>query len=103
MNPVWASGRVGHGPALDGVVRAQEPDRAVPAVTVHGALIFALLGRPAKAEREAAAAERASPTGRLSDGSTMEGYLAYLRAILCREGVQEMRRDARTGWDGLTR
>jgi LuxR family maltose regulon positive regulatory protein len=101
MNPVWASGRV------DTVLRWMEwfehrnLIERYPAVTVHGALIFALLGRPAKAERWAAAAERASPTGRLSDGSTMEGYLAYLRAILCREGVQEMRRDARTGWDGL--
>jgi LuxR family transcriptional regulator, maltose regulon positive regulatory protein len=101
MSSVWASGRV------DTVLRWMEwfehrnLIERYPAVTVHGALIFALLGRPAKAERWAAAAERASPTGRLSDGSTMEGYLAYLRAILCREGVQEMRRDARTGWDGL--
>ena len=73
-----------------------------PAVAVHGALIFALLGRPAKAERWAAAAERASPTGPLSDGSTMESYLAYLRAISCRDGVQEMRRDAQIAWDGLS-
>src|SRR4029450_9692630 len=71
-------------------------------VAVHGALIFALLGRPARAERWAAAAERASPTGRLSDGSTMESYLAYLRAILCRDGVEEMRRDAQIAWDGLS-
>jgi LuxR family transcriptional regulator, maltose regulon positive regulatory protein len=42
------------------------------------------------------------PTGRLTDGSTMASYLAYLRAILCRDGVQEMRRDARTAWDGLS-
>jgi LuxR family maltose regulon positive regulatory protein len=102
MNPVWASGRV------DTVLGWMEwfEDRNLiercPAVAVHGALIFALLGRPAKAERWAAAAERAPPTGRLSDGSTMEGYLAYLRAILCRDGVQEMRRDAQLAWDGLS-
>jgi LuxR family transcriptional regulator, maltose regulon positive regulatory protein len=102
MNPVWASGRV------DTVLRwiewfeHQSLIERYPAVAVHGALIFALIGRPAKAERWAAAAERASPTGRLSDGSTMESYLAYLRAILCRDGVQEMRRDARTAWDGLS-
>jgi LuxR family maltose regulon positive regulatory protein len=72
-----------------------------PAVAVHGALIFALLGRATRAEQWAAAAERASPQGRLPDGSTMESYLGYLRAILCRDGVTEMRRDARLAWDGL--
>jgi LuxR family maltose regulon positive regulatory protein len=102
VQPVWASGRV------DTVLRWMEwferkqLIERYPAVAVHGALIFALLGRPIKAEGWAAAAERASPEGRLSDGSTMESYLAYLRAILCRNGVDEMRRDARTGWDGLS-
>ena len=71
-------------------------------MAVHGALIFALLGQAARAERWAAAAERASPTGRLSDGSTMESYLAYLRAPLCRDGVEAMRRDAAVAWDGLS-
>jgi LuxR family transcriptional regulator, maltose regulon positive regulatory protein len=102
MNPVWASGRA------DTVLRWMEwferrnLIERYPALAVHGALIFALIGRPARAERWAAAAERASPTGRLSDGSTMEGHLAYLRAILCRNGVEEMRRDAQLGWDGLS-
>jgi LuxR family transcriptional regulator, maltose regulon positive regulatory protein len=68
----------------------------------HGSLIFALLGQPAEAERWAAAAERASSTGILPDGSTMEATLAYLRAILCRNGVAEMRRDARIAWEGLS-
>jgi LuxR family transcriptional regulator, maltose regulon positive regulatory protein len=102
MNPVWASGRVD---TVLGWMEWFEHRNLIeryPAVAVHGALIFALLGRPAKAERWAAAAERAPSTGRLSDGSTMEGYLAYLRAILCREGVQEMRRDAQLAWDGLS-
>ena len=98
MNPVWASGRV------DTVLRWMEwfehrnLIERYPAVTVHGALIFALLGRPGRALGGGGRA--GLPTGRLSDGSTMEGYLAYLRAILC-AGVQEMRRDERTGWDGL--
>jgi LuxR family maltose regulon positive regulatory protein len=61
-----------------------------------------LLGRATKAEQWAAAAERASPDGRLPDGSTMESYLAYLRAILCRDGVATMRRNARLAWDGLS-
>ena len=102
QQPVWASGRVAT------VLRWMEWLRDVPAaehfgaIAVHGSLIFALLGRPSEAERWAAAVERASPTGILPDGSTMEGTLAYLRAILCRDGVEEMRRDARAARDGLS-
>src|SRR6266542_6447286 len=32
----------------------------------------------------------------------MEGTLAYLRAILCRDGIDAMRRDAQIAWDGLS-
>jgi LuxR family transcriptional regulator, maltose regulon positive regulatory protein len=102
MQPVWASGRV------DTVLRWMEwfeDQRLIeryPAVTAHGALIFALLGRPAKAERWAAAAERAPPAGRLPDGSTMESYLAYLRALLCRDGVAKMRGDATLAFRDLS-
>ena len=102
MQPVWASGRV------DTVLRwmqwfeQRNLVEQYPAVAVHGALIFALLGRPIEAERWAAAAESAPPTGTLPDGSTMESYLAYLRAILCRDGVDQMRRDAQIAWDGLS-
>src|SRR4029453_1494473 len=102
MQPVWASGRV------DTVLRwmewfeREQVMERYPAVAVHGALIFALLGRAAKAEQWAAAAERASPEGRLPDGSTMASYLAYLQAILCRDGVAEMRRDARIAREGLS-
>jgi LuxR family maltose regulon positive regulatory protein len=32
----------------------------------------------------------------------MEATLAYLRAILCRDGIGEMRRDAQIAWDGLS-
>jgi LuxR family maltose regulon positive regulatory protein len=65
-------------------------------------LIFALLGQPSEAERWAAAAERASSAGILPDGSTIEATLAYLRAILCRKGIGEMRRDAQLAWEGLS-
>jgi LuxR family transcriptional regulator, maltose regulon positive regulatory protein len=100
--PVWAGGRV------ETVLRWMEWLRDVTAaehygaIAVHGSLIFALLGQPSEAERWAAAAERASPAGILPDGSTMEGTLAYLRAILCRNGVGQMRRDAQLAWDGLS-
>jgi LuxR family transcriptional regulator, maltose regulon positive regulatory protein len=100
--PVWAGGRV------ETVLRWMEWLRDVTsaehygAIAVHGSLIFALLGRPSEAERWAASAERASPAGILPDGSTMEATLAYLRAILCRDGIGEMRRDAQIAWHGLS-
>jgi LuxR family transcriptional regulator, maltose regulon positive regulatory protein len=99
---VWASGRV------ETVLRWMEwlldvtSAEHYGAIAVHGSLIFALLGRPAEAERWAASAERASLGGILPDGSTMEGTLAYLRAILCRDGVGEMRRNAQLAWKGLS-
>jgi LuxR family transcriptional regulator, maltose regulon positive regulatory protein len=102
QQPVWASGRV------ETVRRWMEWLRDVTAaehygaIAAHGALIFALLGHTGEAERWVAAAERASPTGILPDGSTMEGTLAYLRACLCRNGPAAMRRDAQTAQDGLS-
>ena len=102
QQPVWASGRV------ETVLRWMEwlrdftSAKHYGAIAVHGSLIFALLGQPSEAERWATAAERASPAGVLPDGSSMESTLAYLRAILCRDGIDEMRRDARIAWEGLS-
>ena len=102
QQPVWASGRI------KTVLRWMEwlgdvtSAEHYGAIAAHGSLIFALLGQPAEAERWAAAAERASSTGILPDGSTIEATLAYLRAILCRSGIAEMRRDARIAWEGLS-
>jgi LuxR family maltose regulon positive regulatory protein len=102
QQPLWASGRV------ETVLRWMEWLRDVTsaehygAIAVHGSLIFALLGQASEAERWAAAAERASPAGILPDGSTMEATLGYLRAIWCRKGIGEMRRDAQIAWEGLS-
>jgi LuxR family maltose regulon positive regulatory protein len=102
QQPVWASGRV------ETVLRWMEWIRDVTsaehygAIAAHGSLIFALLGQPSEAERWAAAAERASSAGILPDGSTIEATLAYLRAIVCRKGIGEMRRDAQLAWEGLS-
>jgi LuxR family maltose regulon positive regulatory protein len=102
QQPVWASGRV------ETVRRWMEWIRDITAaehygaIAAHGSLLFALLGQASEAERWAAAAERASPGEILPDGNTMEGTLAYLRANLCRDGIAEMRRDARTAWQGLS-
>ena len=101
-NPGWASGR------LDTVLRWMQwfADNDLiekqPAVAVHGALIFALVGKVADAERWAAAAQRTTRTGALSDGNTMEATLAYLRTLMCANGIEEMRRDALSALEGLS-
>ena len=75
---------------------------AFPAIAAHAALIFALVGEPARAERWSAIAKGVPATGTLSDGSTVEATLAYLDAIEARQGTEQMRRDARTAWEGLS-
>jgi LuxR family maltose regulon positive regulatory protein len=101
MQSVWASGEI------DTVLRWMEqlgrrsPDSHTPAMIAHGALIFALLGRPGDAERWAAVAESLPATGELPGGDTVMGTLAYLRANLCCEGPAIMRRDAVEALAGL--
>ena len=64
--------------------------------------MLALAGRPGGTERWADAAEATSTTGVLTDGSTIDGMVAYLRANLCRNGIEAMRRDAQIAWEGLS-
>jgi LuxR family maltose regulon positive regulatory protein len=100
--PVWAGGRVQTVLRWMEWLRDATSAEHYGAIAVHGSLIFALLGQPSAAERWAAAAERVPSAGTLPDGSTMESTLAYLRAILSRDGVDAMRRDARIAWEGLS-
>jgi len=72
-----------------------------PTVAAQAAMIPAMTGKPADAERRARVAERAAgavergTVARLPDGSfTIEPWLALLRALLCRDGVGQMRADA---------
>ena len=62
-------------------------------VAVLGAWLQALVGEPVAAERWADAAEHGPVAGTLPDGSTGQSYLALLRALLCRHGVDRMRAD----------
>ncbi len=73
-----------------------------PGVAVTGALQFAIDGLPAATERWADAAEATSMTGVLSDGSTVEAMLCFLRANLCRDGIEAMRRDAEQALRGFS-
>ena len=101
MQPIWASGRV---ETVRGWMELLDKRPRVPysaAIAAHGALIFALLGRAREAERWVGVAESLPASGTLPDGSTVAGTLAYLRAILCREGPAMMREDAALALKGL--
>ena len=66
-----------------------------PAIAVLAALLSTLTGKPAEAERQAGVAERAAAATSLPDGSpSIEPWLALLRALQCRDGVEQMRADA---------
>jgi LuxR family transcriptional regulator, maltose regulon positive regulatory protein len=66
-----------------------------PVVAAVAAVIPAMIGNPADAERRAGVAERAATDASQPDGScAVEPWLALLRALLCRDGVDQMRADA---------
>jgi LuxR family maltose regulon positive regulatory protein len=66
-----------------------------PAVAVLAAMVPAMIGKPADAERRAGVAERGATVASRPDGSSSAGpWLALLRALLCRDGVDQMRADA---------
>jgi LuxR family maltose regulon positive regulatory protein len=66
-----------------------------PRVAALAAFIYTLLGRPVEAQRWAEAVDRwqygdaARPEDRAA-----EAWAAYVRALLCRDGVEQMRADA---------
>jgi LuxR family transcriptional regulator, maltose regulon positive regulatory protein len=66
-----------------------------PLIAIQGAWRHALLGQPAGAERWTAAAERASASAAPAEAKWVEPLLALLHAGLCRDGVEQMRADAR--------
>ena len=85
----------------------QFDDRLVeqnPAVGVLGAWVHALRGRPAAADRWGDLAERGTFEGTLPDGSTsIEPWLALLRAKRCRGGVDQMQLDAKLSLERIAR
>jgi LuxR family maltose regulon positive regulatory protein len=65
-----------------------------PAVAAVAAVIPAMIGNPAEAERRAEVAERAATDASQADSSPAGPWLALLRALLCHDGVDQMRADA---------
>jgi LuxR family transcriptional regulator, maltose regulon positive regulatory protein len=91
--PAYGAGRVDTTRRWFGWFEDQGLLGRYPPVAVLGAWLQALVGQPAAAERWADAAEQAPVAGTLPDGSTVQSYLALLRALLCRDGVDRMRGD----------
>ena len=102
MQPVWASGRIDTVLSWMQWLEGRSEIEHYSGIAAHAALILALLGRPGEAERWAAAAERDPGTGTLPDGNTVDATLAYLRALLCRRGIAQMRTDAQLALAGLS-
>jgi LuxR family maltose regulon positive regulatory protein len=74
-----------------------------PYLAVLGAVIETMVGHPARAERWADWAEAGSDEELMPDGSTVESWVALMRAVLCRRGVAAMRADARLAGEQLAR
>jgi LuxR family transcriptional regulator, maltose regulon positive regulatory protein len=73
-----------------------------PAATLCGAFVHNVHGRPDQAAEWALIAERLSHEVPMPDGSrSAEPWLATLRAAMCRDGVDAMRRDAAAALAGL--
>ena len=94
--PTYLRRRPGrHRPPLVQLVRGARADRAVPPSRRPRRGGGGLAGAPGtggalgRRGRAGAVRERALP-----DGSLLDGWLAYLRALLCRDGVGQMRADA---------
>jgi len=91
--PAYGAGRVDTTRRWFGWFEDQGLLGRYPSVAVLGAWVQALVGQPAAAERWADAAEQGPVGGTLPDGLTVQSYLALLRALLCRNGLDRMRAD----------
>ena len=101
MQPVWASGRADTVLRWTTWLEREGGLHRYPGIAIHGALIFALLGRVEQAEAWANVARSAPADVVLPDGNTTGSLLAYLRAILAQDGVEAMRADARASFAEL--
>jgi LuxR family maltose regulon positive regulatory protein len=93
--PAYQQGRVATAERWFGWLEDHAPSGNHPAVAVLAAMMSAMTGKPDEAERWAGVAARGAAVASLPDGSTsIEPWLALLRALLCRGGVEQMRADA---------
>jgi LuxR family transcriptional regulator, maltose regulon positive regulatory protein len=76
--------------------------RKYPAVATLGTWVHALRGRPDDAERWAHGVETSEYEGPMPDETpSLAPWAAMVRALLCRQGVEQMRADAEAAREGL--
>jgi LuxR family maltose regulon positive regulatory protein len=92
--PVYADGRLAQLERWFGWFEANRLVERDAAVATLGAWVNALTGHPTAAERWAEAASRAPSGARPGGGVAPDGSLALLEAARCRDGVDQMGRDA---------
>ena len=93
--PAYQQGRVATAERWFGWLEDHGAAANQPAAAVLAAMISALTGKAGEAERWAEAAEQAAAVASLPDGSaSIEPWLALMRALLCRDGAEQMRADA---------
>ncbi len=93
--PAYQQGRVATAERWFRWLGNHTPTANYPAAAVLAAMISALTGKPGEAEHWAEVAERGSAVASMPDGSpSSEPWLALLRALLCRDGAEQMRADA---------
>jgi LuxR family maltose regulon positive regulatory protein len=78
--------------------------RRYPGVALQGSWVYALRGRPAEATRWLELAESGRFRGRLPDGSSsLQAWIAVVRAAMCGDGVYQMIVDAESALSLLPR
>jgi LuxR family transcriptional regulator, maltose regulon positive regulatory protein len=93
--PAYQHGRVATVERWWGWLEDHGAMEAHPPAAVIAAMLAAMTGKPAAAERWARLAEHGAVAVNMPDGSpTTEPWLALLRALLCRDGPGQMRADA---------
>ena len=93
--PAYQRGRVATAERWLGWLEDRAAMERYPAIAALAVMFCALTGEPARAELWADVAHRGAAVTRLPDGSpSIEPWLALLRAVLCRDGVEQMRADA---------
>jgi LuxR family maltose regulon positive regulatory protein len=93
--PAYQHGRVATVERWFGWLEDRGAMQTRPSVAVLAAMLAAMTGKAAEAERWARIAELGATAASLPDGSpTTEPWLALLRAMLCRDGPDQMRADA---------
>ena len=93
--PAYQHGRVATVESWFGWLEDRGAMETRPSVAVLAAMLAAMTGKPAEAERCARIAERGVTNSSAPDGSlTTEPWLALLWALLCRDGPEQMQADA---------